>query len=212
MFTGLIEHVGTVVQVRSVSNAKQLRIDVGGLAEGLRPGQSLAVDGVCLTATAVDGCQMSFDVSGQTLATTTLAEFAPGRRVNLERPITLQARLGGHLVAGHVDGLAALERWLIQEQSKIAQFQVESKLTDFMIEKGSVSLNGVSLTIVELKEEAFSIAIVPETLSRTNLGQLEPGQKVNLETDLIGKYVAKFVRSSPREGISMEMLQEKGFA
>ena len=212
MFTGLIEYVGSVLQVRPVANAKELRVDVGLLTEGLRLGQSLALDGACQTVTAVDGRQASFDVIPQTLSITTLAEFTPGRRVNLERPITLNAPLGGHLVTGHVDGLASLRRWSIQGQSKIAHFQANSKLTDFMVAKGSVSVNGVSLTIAELTETTFSVALIPTTLSSTNLGQLQPGQKANIETDLIGKYVAKFIAADKKWQITINTLKEHGFA
>ena len=212
MFTGLIEYVGSVLQTRPVANARELCVDVGPLAEGLRLGQSLAVDGACQTVTAVNGLQASFDVSPETLRITTLAEFTRGRRVNLERPITLDAPLGGHLVTGHVDGLASLQRWSIQGQSKIVHFQADNKLTDFMVEKGSVSVNGVSLTIAELTETTFSVALIPTTLSSTNLAELEPGQKVNVETDLIGKYVARFLATGKKGQVTMEALREHGFA
>ena len=212
MFTGLIEHVGVVVRVATLPAGRSLVIDLGPLAQGLAAGQSVAVDGVCLTAARIEGSQASFDVSPTTLETTTLATFETGRRANLERPITLQDLLGGHLVAGHVDGLATLQRWDDSGQGKIAHFKAPRSITDFMITKGSVALNGVSLTVAELGGEAFSVALIAETLARTNLGQLKPGHKVNIETDLIGKYIAKFVSGRAAQGLSMETLRQHGFA
>ena len=212
MFTGLIEYVGSVLQVRPVPTGKQLRIDLGPLSEGTRVGDSLAVDGVCLTVTAVQGTHADFDVVATTLAATTLGGFTVHSRVNLERPISLGGRLGGHLVAGHVDGLATLRTWSRQGMSKIAHFQTNRELTDFMIPRGSVALNGVSLTVASLENGAFSVALIPVTLSGTNLDQLQAGQTVNVETDLIGKYVAKLVAADRKERITMETLREQGFA
>ena len=211
MFTGLIEHVGTVVRVRTLGQARQLRIDLGPLAQGLEVGASIAVDGACLTVAQFEANQAHFDVSATTVDTTTLGEFAQGRRVNLERPITLQDRLDGHLVAGHVDGLATLDRWQNSGEGKIGYFRTQKGIADFMISKGSLALNGVSLTIAELQGEAFSVALIAETLARTNLGQLQPGQKVNIETDLIGKYIAKFVGVNSSGTLSLEKLREHGF-
>lgn len=212
MFTGLIEHLGVVVQLTPLPQGRALLIDLGPLAEGIVAGHSVAVDGVCLTATVIQGSQVSFDVSPTTLETTTLATFAPGRRVNLERPITLQDRLGGHLVAGHVDGLATLQRWDNTGQGRIAHFKAPKSITDLMITKGSVALNGASLTVAELAAETFSVALIGETLARTNLGQLKPAEKVNIETDLIGKYVAKCVAGRAAEGLSIDTLRQHGFA
>ncbi len=212
MFTGLIEHLGMVVGVGALGRPRQLRIDLGPLAQRFVAGDSLAVDGVCLTAALVEATQAVFDVTATTLDTTTLGEFERGRRVNLERPITLNARLGGHLVAGHVDGLTTLQRWSASGQGKIGFFQAPKRITDFVIAKGSVALNGVSLTIAELQDGAFSVALIPETLARTNLGELQPGQNVNVETDLIGKYIAKFIAANPAQSLTLETLKEHGFA
>ncbi len=212
MFTGLIEHVGVVAQVRPAGRTTQLSIDLGPICERLKLGDSLAVDGVCLTISRIDATQACFDVTATTLCTTTLGSFTTGRRVNLERPITLQDRLGGHLVAGHVDGQATLQRFSASGQAKIAFFQAPKSITDFMIIKGSVALNGVSLTIAELQDSSFSIPLIPETLARTNLGELKPGQNVNVETDLIGKYIAKFTAANPARALTLETLKEHGFA
>ena len=133
-------------------------------------------------------------------------------RVNLERPVTLAGRLGGHLVAGHVDGSATVRTQSWQGESQIASFVTGRDLTDLMIARGSVALNGVSLTIASLETGAFSVALIPVTLARTNLGALRPGQKVNVETDLIGKYVAKVLATGKGEGVTMETLLKSGFA
>ena len=212
MFTGLIEYVGSVLQVRPVPTGEQLRIDLGPLAEGTRVGDSFAVDGVCLTVAAARGTHADFDVVATTLAATTLGGFTANSRVNLERPITLSDRLAGHLVAGHVDGLATLRTLSCQGKSRIAYFQTNRELTDFMIPRGSVALNGVSLTLASLENGAFSVALIPVTLTGTNLGQLQTGQSVNIETDLIGKYVAKLIAADRKGRITMETLREQGFA
>ena len=212
MFTGLIEYVGKLAAVRTVPTGKQLQVELGPLTDGLQSGDSVAVDGVCLTVTTMEGGLGSFDVVATTLAKSTLGELSAGAAVNLERPITLQGRLGGHLVAGHVDGMAKLQRWSGQSGSQVAHFQTDRQLTDLMIPQGSVALNGVSLTVAEVDKVVFSVALIPTTLARTNLGQLKVGQRVNIETDLIGKYVAKFMAAGNQDRVTMETLREHGFA
>ncbi|NIA06984.1 MAG: riboflavin synthase [Actinobacteria bacterium] len=211
MFTGLIEYVGQVTEVRVLPTGKQLQVELGPLAEGLRTGDSVAVDGVCLTVTAIKGSVASFDVVATTLAKATLGGLSIGRGVNLERPITLQDRLGGHLVAGHVDGTASLQKWSRASGGRIAHFKTDAQLTDFMIPQGSVALGGVSLTVADLTNGTFSVALIPTTLARTNLGQLRVGQSVNVETDLIGKYVAKLLATKKMGQVTMETLREHGF-
>ena len=212
VFTGVIEYVGSVLQAGAGPVGKRLRIDLGPLSQGFLPGQSLAVDGVCLTGTSVRATWADFDVVTATVSKTTLGELGAGSKVNLERPISLNDRLSVHLVAGHTDGLATLRKLSGHRQSRVAHFQADTKLTDFMIEKGSVALNGASLTIAELEDGGFSVALIPTTLSNTNLGQLQPGQKVNIETDLIVKYVAKVIAARQEKGITMEQLRQHGFA
>ena len=212
MFTGLIEHVGNVTVVRALSVGKQLQVEIGPLSQGLQIGDSLAVDGVCLTVTGNKGTAASFDAVATSLGKTTLGDFSSGRSVNLERPITLQGRLGGHLVQGHVDGIAKFQRWSGDSGGRIAHFQTDTKLTDLMIRQGSIAINGVSLTVAELANGTFSVALIPTTLARTNLGQLKVGQCVNIETDLIGKYVARFLAARKDGRVTMETLREQGFA
>jgi len=212
VFTGLIEYVGMVREVRVLPTGKQLQVELGTLADGLLIGDSVAVDGVCLTVVAIKGSMASFDVVATTLARTTLGELSSGRGVNLERPITLQGRLGGHLVAGHVDGTASRQKWSRASGGRSAHFKTDAQLTDLMIPQGSVSLAGVSLTVVDLANGTFSVALIPTTLARTNLGQLTVGQRVNVETDLIGKYVAKLLVTKKEGQVTMETLREHGFA
>ena len=212
VFTGLIEYVGRLREVRVLPVGKQLQVELGPLAERLQSGDSVAVDGVCLTVVAIKDSMGSFDVVATTLAKTTLGELSAGLGVNLERPITLQDRLGGHLVAGHVDGTASLEKWSRASGSQISHFKADTQLTDLMIPQGSVALAGVSLTVADVADGTFSVALIPTTLARTNLGQLRVGQSVNVETDLIGKYVAKLLVTKKEGQVTMETLREHGFA
>ncbi len=211
MFTGLIEHVGTVLAVRTAGGGKELSIDLGPLAEELQIGGSVAVDGTCLTARSIQKGVAVFEVVDTTLSATTLGKFVVGRRVNLERPITLSGRLGGHLVQGHIDGTATLAKWTGQGSSGMARFQAPKELTDYMIQRGSVTVNGVSLTIADLADGSFAVALIGETLAATNLSDLQPGKRVNIETDLIGKYVAKFLTRAKDGRMSLETLREHGF-
>lgn len=212
MFTGLIEHVGAVLGVRVAGGGKELSIDLGPLSDGIEIGGSVAVDGTCLTAREIRSPGAVFEVVGTTVSATTLGEFQVGRRVNLERPITLSDRLGGHLVQGHIDGTATLAKWTGQGASRMARFEAPKKLTDYMIPRGSVAVNGVSLTIADLADGSFAVALISETLAATNLGDLQPGQRVNIETDLIGKYVARFLSGAKDGGVSLDTLREHGFA
>jgi len=213
VFTGIVRHVGVVTGVGAGPDDKRLRIDLGPLAEGLAEGDSVAVAGACLTAVAIRGRQAEFDVVGETLRRTTLGSLRGGAKVNLERPLRLTDALDGHLVQGHVDGLAEV-RTIRPGRERIVEFSAPSELTGQMVPKGSVCLDGVSLTLVEVGGEGFSVALIPATLAETTLGQLAVGGKVNVETDLIGKYVRKYLAGltgGGTDGITLEKLREAGF-
>ena len=214
MFTGIIQHVGRVLAASPQGGASRLVIAVGPLAEGLPAGGSLAVCGVCLTARCVEGTAAQFDAVAETLARTTLARLRSGARVNLERPLRLGEGLDGHLVQGHADGIAEV-RSIDKAGQWLVRLAAPKELADQMVPKGSVAIDGVSLTLAEVSASGFAVALIPETLARTMLGELAPGAKVNIETDVLGKYVRKYLSSmeaTPREGLTMEKLREAGFA
>lgn len=209
MFTGIVRHVGRVQAVRNSQAGKVFVIDIGPLAEGLQTGDSVAVSGVCLTATAIAGRNVEFDVVRETLSRSTLERFAVGQKVNLELAMTLGQRLDGHLVQGHVDGIAGVKQ-IRRDQQYVIEFTAEPALTDLMVAKGSVAVDGVSLTLVQVKPEMFSVAVIPTTLGLTTLGDLKGGDKVNIETDIIGKYVAKWSKGL-HSGLGLKKLQDEGF-
>ncbi len=213
MFTGIIRHVGEVLSAAGGRGGTRLRIDVGLLAETLAPGDSVSVNGACLTAATVDGARAEFDVVAETLSRTTLGALRRGSRVNLEPAAALGETLDGHLVQGHVDAVARVERaggegeWLLGLSTGTA-------VTDTMIPRGSVAIDGVSLTIAELADGRFRIALIPTTLAETTLGDLGPGDRVNVETDVLGKYVRRYLRAAGAEsgGLTLEKLRDAGFA
>ncbi len=213
MFTGLIEDLGTLRQLRRESANVQLTVATRIPMEELVLGESIAVNGICLTVVAFGGGTFTADVSPESLARTTLGQLGPGDPVNLERALRLGDRLGGHLVSGHVDGVADL---LDRNQDGNAvrfRFRLAAELNRFVVEKGSITIDGISLTVNGVGDDTFSVAIIPQTLAVTNLQHCRPGSKVNIETDLIGKYVARLLgeRASGRSAIDLEFLAKHGF-
>jgi riboflavin synthase len=211
MFTGIVRHVGVVRGVRPAGGGSRLSIDLGPLAAGLRAGDSVCVNGACLTAVAASGEEAEFDVVAETLRRTTLGALRPGGRVNLERSLQVGDGLDGHLVQGHVDGVARV-RAVREDAGWLVEFAAGRELTDLMVPKGSVAIEGVSLTLVDVAEGRFSVAVIPTTLRETTLAGLQGGQEVNIETDVIGKYVRKYLGPSASHGLTMEKLKDAGFA
>jgi riboflavin synthase len=193
MFTGIIEILGTVMELREHNSGRRLVLSHAGLARELRPGDSLAVNGVCLTVVAVEGEHLHFDLAPETLSRTNLGSLSPGQPVNLERPVRLGAPLGGHWVQGHVDGLATVLSRQHQQDFDLVWFTCAPELLAYMVPKGSVALDGVSLTLVEVQPDRFSVALIPYTLAHTTLGLRRVGETVNLEVDILSKYVRRAV-------------------
>lgn len=191
MFTGIVEETGRVVARRG----SRLVIEAKATREGTAIGSSLAVNGVCLTAVALDGDSIAFDLGPETLERSALGDLGAGDRVNLERPMRLNGFVGGHLVLGHVDGVGVVTAF--DTDGETARLRIEWQdpaLAPLLIPKGSVAVDGVSLTVAALAERAFEIMVIPHTLERTTLGRLKPGRRVNLEMDVIGKYVVRALR------------------
>jgi riboflavin synthase len=191
MFTGLIEVLGTVRHIEAAGAGRNLLITAPGMALELTVGESVAVNGACLTVVEHDDERCRFQVGPETLLRTNLGELTAGDRVNLERSLRVSDRLGGHLVQGHVDGLGRVAERSQQGEWETVWFSCPPVLAAQMVSKGSVAVDGVSLTLVDVAADRFSVALIPHTLANTTLGFKQPGATVNLETDLLGKYVWK---------------------
>lgn len=193
MFTGLIEEIGTVLRTIPGDRSLGLVICARRILEDLAVGGSIAVDGACLTVAARDAVTFTVDLSEETLKRTTLGQLRGAAPVNLERPLTPAARLGGHFVTGHVDGVGTLLGREGRGASHWFRFAVPADLEPLLVPKGSVAVDGVSLTVAALEAGAFAVALIPHTLAATTLGGKQPGDPVNLETDILGKYVQRML-------------------
>ena len=218
MFTGLVEGIGIVKSVRRIRDDMKLRIAPPFDVAECRIGDSISVDGVCLTVTESSDTVFSMDVSGETLSLSTLSEIRQGEEVNLERALRLSDRLGGHLVMGHVDGIGRILKKESQQRSWVLRIGIDQQLSRYTINKGSVAVDGISLTINRCEDIFFEVNIIVQTGKETTLLKKNVGHRVNIETDLIGKYVEKlFLKDgSYREeenvsGIDLEMLIRNGF-
>jgi riboflavin synthase len=218
MFTGIIESLGTVKSVRpGGGQSLQLTVTADFDLEGTRIGDSIAVSGACLTAVALQGRSFTVDVSPETAARTTLGLVKMGDRVNLERALRLSDRLDGHLVSGHIDGIGRLESRQSFENAIVMNFSAPSEILHYMIAKGSVAVDGISLTINRIDSKGFQVSVIPHTAKITTMGFKPIGAPVNIETDLIGKYVERFLTlhrpqtDKPKSKVSLELLAKSGF-
>ncbi|MEA2256423.1 MAG: riboflavin synthase [Solirubrobacteraceae bacterium] len=192
MFTGLVADLGTVAGVDATADGVRLAI-ASPLARELSEGDSVAVNGVCLTATDVDGERFGADVMRETLRRSSLAEVREGTRVNLELPLAAHDRLGGHIVQGHVDGVGSVRGAREDGFARIVTIEADPELLRYVVEKGSIAVDGVSLTVARVDDAGFDVSLIPETLQRTNLGGAATGTPVNLEVDILAKYVEKLM-------------------
>jgi riboflavin synthase len=214
MFTGLIESTGTVASVRGRGEGKALSICAPGFSAGLRVGESVAVDGCCLTVEVTEGETFQLFASPETLSRTTLGQRLLGAEVNLERSLALGDRLGGHLVTGHIDALGSIARFDSLGESWLLEVSFPSGLAPFLVEKGSVAVDGISLTTFGVTTDRFRVAVIPETYAKTTLHARRAGDAVNLESDLIGKYVARQAalrQTGDVSRITEDLLRRAGF-
>ena len=194
MFTGIIEGIGKVKKISKATknrSAIQMIVDLGKHGKGLKTGQSVALNGVCLTVTKLSKTQCTFEMIDETTKKTDLGNLKPGGIVNIERSLKVGARLEGHFVLGHVDGVGIIKK--IQKKSKEVQiwFEVPKNLSKYVVKKGSIAIDGISLTVVEIKNNLASVCIIPHTIQVTNFKTKNIGDKVNIETDILGKYILK---------------------
>jgi riboflavin synthase len=217
MFTGIIQATGEVRLMEPRGGDLRLHIQSGGLDLGdVEPGDSIAVNGVCLTAVALSGDGFAADVSNETLSLTSLGRLKPGGRVNLEKALTLQTRLGGHLVSGHVDGLGeVVER---RDDARSVRFRIRAprELARYIAHKGSITVDGISLTVNAVEGDVFDLNIVPHTLQETTMADYQPGRHVNLEVDLVARYLERLLLGDAAAepgsgGIDLQMLAKAGF-
>lgn len=195
MFTGLVEEMGTITSIARGEQSARIEIEGDKVLSNLEIGGSIAVNGVCLTAIEISDRRFIADVSQQTLQVTSLGDIKQGDKVNLERPVTFGSVMGGHFVQGHVDGVAILSARVPGDGWENVSFKIPKSLMEFIVAKGSITLDGVSLTVAELDDadSAITVALIPETLKVTTLGAAPVGAKVNVEVDVLGKYVARAI-------------------
>ncbi|UCF44087.1 MAG: riboflavin synthase [Planctomycetota bacterium] len=213
MFTGLIETVCPVKLVRRSNGAMHLAIDLGKLADESKVGDSIAINGVCLTVAKLEAELVTFEVSAETLTRSTLGRLQPASGVNVELSMKASGRFGGHIVQGHIDGVGTIKA--IERQGEFVNMKLAAgaELLENMVVKGSVAVDGISLTIASMDESSFRVAIIPQTLKRTTLGKAKVGDIVNIETDIIAKIIKKQLdKILPTEGkLTVERLKELGF-
>jgi riboflavin synthase len=193
VFTGIIEELGVVENLEDQGDAVRLTVRGPHVTVDARLGDSVSVNGCCLTVAQRDGETFTADVMRETLDKTALGALRPGARVNLERAVTATTRLGGHIVQGHVDGTGAVVRREPSEHWELVEVSLPRGLSRYLVDKGSITVDGISLTVVTVAEDSFTVSLIPETLARTTLGHKQPGDPVNLEVDVIAKYVERLL-------------------
>ncbi len=214
MFTGIIEEIGYVKRINQQSRSAQIEIKADKVLGDVAVGDSIAVNGVCLTVVTFDSQHFTADVMPETISKTNLRELKPGSPVNLERALQLGGRLGGHIVQGHVDAIGTIVEKQILEIAIIYRIATEPELLQYVVPKGSVAIDGVSLTVVDVFQDSFTVSLIPHTAHETVLGEKKPGDRVNLESDIIGRYVKHLMNRNhgeERQALNLSFLAEHGF-
>ena len=212
MFTGIVEELGKVQQIKKHNISSKIIVECKTVLEDIKLGDSIAVNGVCLTVTGFDSLTFEADISPETYKVTTLSNISVGDFVNLERAMKADGRFGGHIVSGHIDETAKFISSDKKDNFYEMYFELGNNALKYIIKKGSITINGISLTIAEVKDNNIKLAIIPHTYENTNLKYVKKGDFVNIEVDMIAKYIEKFVSASDNKSrISLEFLQEHGF-
>ena len=211
MFTGIIEEVGIVRSINKGSLSAILDISCSKVLEDTKVGDSIAVNGVCLTVTSLEKTSFTADVMAETLRRSSLGELSKGSKVNLERAMQLNGRFGGHIVSGHIDGTGTIISTKKEGNATWVEVGTSPEILRFIIQKGSITIDGISLTVAKLTDKSFSVSIIPHTGSETTLLTKKIGSIVNLENDIVGKYVERFTSAPTKKEVSYETLLENGF-
>lgn len=210
MFTGIVEEMGTVRRLNQSPNRCELELSASKVLEGTQIGDSIAVNGVCLTVIRLGEEHFTADVMPETLRRSNLGQLKPGSKVNLERAMAANGRFGGHIVAGHIDGTGKILAMQPEGNAVLVTISATPELLRYVVEKGSIAIDGISLTVAKVSHTDFTVSLIPHTGEETTLLRHRPGEIVNLETDIIGKYVEKLMQ--PKSGgVTMELLQQNGF-
>jgi riboflavin synthase len=216
MFTGIVEETGKILNCKMGAHSAILTIQAKKVLEDAKIGDSIAVNGVCLTATSISGNVFTADVMHETLNRSSLAGAKSGTPVNLERAMPADGRFGGHIVAGHVDGVGTIVQIVPDDNAVIYTIEADASILHYIVEKGSIAIDGISLTVAQVTERDFTVSVIPHTAQQTILRSKKPGDPVNLENDIIGKYVEKLLSPAPGAGqqksaITREFLYENGY-
>jgi riboflavin synthase len=211
MFTGIIEDIGSITTINKLSGKWEFSFGATLLKEGVREGDSVAADGVCLTVTRTIAEGFSADASLETLSVTTLKYKGPGDRVNLERPLRADGRFGGHMVMGHVDGVGTIVDTQQAGDSVRMTVEIPAPLSRYVVTKGSVTIDGISLTVNEQRDNIFTVNVIPFTVSKTTIGQRRRGDRVNIETDIVARYIESLIARDQKTGIDLDFLSQHGY-
>lgn len=211
MFTGIIEEIGEVKTISKFNNALKIKISAKKILEDIKIGDSISTNGVCLTVTDFTNSDFVVDAVEETVKSTNLLNLKIKDKLNLERALTLSSRLGGHIVQGHIDSIGEIINIRKKDLSTIYEIKVSNSILDLIVTKGSITLNGVSLTVSKVNKNSFEISVIPETIKKTNIENLNIKDKVNLETDIIGRYIQKLIYKENENNISLKFLVENGF-
>ena len=211
MFTGIIEEIGKVERIEKNSRNCKLSIKASKILTDIHLGDSIAVNGICLTVTHFNHQAFTVDVMNETWGRTALTLLKHGSEVNLERALSVNGRLGGHIVTGHIDGTGKISSIKKDDNAVWYQINTQKEILDLIVEKGSITIDGISLTVAKVSKVNFSVSVIPHTLEQTILKSKQVGSTVNLENDILGKYVQKLMDNSPKSEISKELLYQNGF-
>ncbi|MDF2841147.1 MAG: ribE [Clostridia bacterium] len=216
MFTGLVEEIGIVRSIKKSAKSARITIQADKVLEGIKLGDSISTNGVCLTATEFSTNSFTVDVMAETIRRSNLKDFSPGQEVNLERALRLGDRLGGHIVSGHIDGMGKIVNYQNEDNAVWITISSDAEILKYIVQKGSIAIDGVSLTVAYVDDNVFKVSIIPHTKDATTLLRRKIGDAVNLECDIVGKYIEKLLgvkeQAPKNQGISFNFLSENGFA